>query len=89
MSFFLCGVRGYERQNGVGACAFPLLLLLPHLISASTSSRFFLLLFFSVCCLVAPSSLAAARFFFFWLYIAKMLYHKIKSSKIMFLKDFQ
>jgi len=65
MSFFLCGVRGYERQNGVGACAFPTLLLLPHLISASTSSRFFLFPFFSVCCLLAPSSLAAARFFFF------------------------
>jgi hypothetical protein len=65
MGFFLCGVRGYERQNGVGACAFPTLLLwLPHLISASTSSRFFLFPFFWVCCLVAPSSLAAARFFF-------------------------
>jgi hypothetical protein len=64
-------------------------LLLFHLISASTSSRFFLFPFFSVCCLVAPSSLAAARFFFSWLYVAKMLYHKIKSSKITFLKDFQ
>ncbi len=60
-----------------------------HLISASTSSRFFRLSFFPVCCLVAPSSLAAARFFFLAIYITKMLYHKIKSSKIMFLKDFQ